>query len=136
MLDRITTGNAKDDGREFRFWFVGEIEKWCRQNALPFDARRYGFRNTGDLEVKWGTYKKGDIRHAWASCSGSMAMSILVRGDFTFLFRDPAAPRLCREVRLCDEGDYVIWREDVEHTWRMDEDSRIITLRWPWRGQT
>jgi hypothetical protein len=33
-------------------------------------------------------------------------------------------------VRLRNEGDYVIWREDMEHTWRMDEDSEILTLRW------
>lgn len=134
MLEKITTGNAKDDGREFRFWFVGEIETWCRQMGLPFDARRYGYRNRGDVEVKWGMYRRGDVRDAWAVCSGSMAMSILIRGDFTFMFRDPASLRH-REVRLCSEGDYVIWREDVEHTWRMDRDSEIITLRWPEGGQ-
>jgi cupin superfamily acireductone dioxygenase involved in methionine salvage len=58
------------------------------------------------------------------------AMSILIRGDFTFTFRELQAPNNCRKVRLKHEGDYVIWREDIEHTWQMQEDSVILTLRW------
>jgi len=130
MLADITTGNTKNDGRDFRFWFVGQIEKWCKENDIPFDGKRYGLRNTGDIEIKWGTYKKGELRDIWASCSDKRAMSILIRGDFTFIFREVEHHKKLREVRLMNEGDYVIWNEDVEHTWRMDEDSEIITLRW------
>jgi cupin superfamily acireductone dioxygenase involved in methionine salvage len=130
MLQDITTGNTKRDGREFGFWFVGRIEKWCRENDIPFDAKQYGLRNTGALEVKWGIYKKGELRNEWALRSDKTAMSILIRGDFTFIFRRADNHDEQREVRLVNEGDYVIWREDVEHTWRMDEDSEILTLRW------
>jgi cupin superfamily acireductone dioxygenase involved in methionine salvage len=131
MLQDITTGNTKKDGTEFSFWFVGQIEKWCKEKDMPFDAKRYGLRNTGDIEIKWGIYKKGELRNVWASSSEKTAMSILVRGDFTFIFRNIANHEEQKEVRLLNEGDYVIWREDVEHTWRMDEDSEILTLRWP-----
>jgi len=130
MLQDITTGNTKRDGSEFGFWFVGRIEKWCRENDIHFDAKRYGLRNTGDLEVKWGIYKKGELRNEWALRSDKTAMSILIRGDFTLIFRSVDNHDEQREVRLASEGDYVIWREDVEHTWRMDEDSEILTLRW------
>jgi hypothetical protein len=130
-LQDITTGNAKTDGREFRFWFVGQIEKWCKDNGKPFNAEYYSLRNTNDIEIKWGIYKKGEERDVWASPSDKTAMSILIRGDFTFIFRDVDNPDLQRKVRLKNEGDYVIWREDVEHTWRMEEDSEIVTLRWP-----
>lgn len=130
MLSDIASGNAKTDGREFRFWFIGKIEKWCSDNGIPFDKDKYGIRNTDEIEIKWGIYKKGDERDVWASCSGRTAMSILVRGDFTFHFREVQDHSKSRDVRLKDEGDYVIWREDVEHSWTMFKDSEILTLRW------
>ncbi len=130
MLSDITTGNAITDGKEFHFWFVGHIEKWCKENNISFDKERFGLRNTSDIEIKWGIYKKGEERSVWALYSDKTAMSILIRGDFTFTFRDADDHSKYREVRLKDEGDYVIWREDLEHTWRMDEDSIILTLRW------
>jgi hypothetical protein len=126
----ITTGNAKTDGSEFHFWFVGQIDKWCKKNNISFDEERFDLRNTGDIEIKWGIYKKGDVRDVWATCSDKIAMSILIRGDFTFFFRDVDDEGNQREVRLLNEGDYVIWRENVEHTWEMDKDSEILTLRW------
>jgi hypothetical protein len=130
MLSDITAGNAKTDGKEFRFWFVGQIDKWCRENNIVFDEKRYGLRRSRGIEVKWGSYRKEDIRTIWAECSDKIAMSILIRGDFIFYFRKPDDHTCTREVRLKHEGDYVIWREDVEHTWEMFEDSEILTLRW------
>lgn len=130
MLSDIVYGNAKHDGKAFRFWIVGQIEGWCKENNIPFDKEKYGLRNSGDIEVKWGIYKKGDVRDTWASCSDKTAMSILIRGDFTFIFRMTDNHDKYKEVRLKSQGDYVIWREDVEHAWRMDEDSEILTLRW------
>ncbi|MBI5409119.1 MAG: hypothetical protein HZA14_07120 [Nitrospirae bacterium] len=130
MLSDITSGNAKTDGKEFRFWFVGQIDQWCKENNIPFDKERFGLRHAEGIEVKWGIYKKDDVRTAWASCSGKTAMSILIRGDFIFHFREPGHPDQTKEVRLKNEGDYVIWREDVEHTWTMFEASEILTLRW------
>ena len=130
MLSDITTGNTKTDGQDFHFWFVGRVEKWCRENNIPFDKEQYGLRNTDDIEIKWGIYKKDEIRNVWASSADKTAMSILIRGDFIFIFREMQDHGKSREVRLKNEGDYVIWREDMEHTWRMDEDSVILTLRW------
>ncbi|MBI4682754.1 MAG: hypothetical protein HY757_06600 [Nitrospirae bacterium] len=130
MLSDITSGNTKTDGKEFSFWFVGQIEKWCKDNNKLFDPGRFGLRNTDDIEIKWGIHKKDDDRKVWASTSDRTAISILIRGDFTFVFREIDNHNQGREVRLKNEGDYVIWQEDVEHTWRMNEDSEILTLRW------
>ena len=130
MLKEITSGNAKTDGSDFSFWFVGQIEKWCKENKMPFDQEHYGLRNRNDIEIKWGMYRRGDERHIWAACSDKTAMSILVRGNSTFIFREADNHARQKEVSLREEGDYVLWREDVEHTWRMDEDSEILTLRW------
>ena len=130
MLKDITTGNAKKDGQEFRFWFVGHIEEWCKAHHMPFDPERFGLRNARDIETKWGIYRKDEVRDVYAPSSDKTAMSILIRGDFTFAFREADDHAACREVRLKAQGDYVIWREDVEHTWRMDEDSEILTIRW------
>jgi cupin superfamily acireductone dioxygenase involved in methionine salvage len=130
MIADITTGNTKTDGSEFRFWFVGQIDQWCRENNIPFDEKKYGLRNTSGIEIKWGIYKKEETRTIWASCSDKIAMSILIRGDFIFYFREPGGHDDIREVRLRKEGDYAIWRENVEHTWKMFEDSEILTIRW------
>ena len=130
MLSDITTGNTKKDGSEFRFWFVGQIETWCREKGVTFDAEKFGLRNTGDIEIKWGIYNKGDFRTHWVPCSDKTAMSILIRGAFTFIFRETDNHSNSRVVSLMKEGDYVIWREDVEHSWNMDKDSEILTLRW------
>ncbi|MEW6600437.1 MAG: hypothetical protein AB1499_05655 [Nitrospirota bacterium] len=130
MLPDITSGNAKRDGKEFRFWFVGRIQEWCRANSTPFVPERFGLRDSSNIEIKWGIYRKEEVRNVWAPCSDKTAISILVRGDFTFEFREADDHTKSREVRLTSEGDYVIWREDVEHTWRMDEDSEILTIRW------
>jgi len=129
----ITTGNARADGSEFRYWFVGSIEKWCGENNIPFDTERFGLRNTGSLEMKWGIYKKGDVRPEWAACSDMTGMSILIRGDSTFFFREKSGRGNSREVRLTKEGDYVIWTEDLEHSWEMLEDSVFLTIRWKTR---
>lgn len=130
MDNKITTGNAFEDGKDFRFWFAGNIEKWCSENGITFDAERYGLRNTEEIELKWGVYNKGEERTVWASSSSMTGISILIRGDSTFSFRDGQTHDECKEVLLSSEGDYVIWMESLEHTWKMNEDSVFLTLRW------
>jgi hypothetical protein len=130
MINDITTGNAATDGNDFSCWFVGRIEEWCKEKGIPFDTGKFGLRNTPDIEIKWGIYKEGDERTEFAGCSDRTAMSILIRGDLLFKFINPEDRGKSREVRLKAEGDYVILKEDVLHTWRMDKDSVILTLRW------
>ena len=72
MLPDITTGNTKTDGQDFHFWFVGRVEKWCRENNIPFDKEKYGLRSTDDIEIKWGISSelcKWDFKY-YAYCGG------------------------------------------------------------------
>jgi len=131
MFQDIKTGNAIIDGKDFRFWIVGRIEHWCRENNIPFDTEKYSLRSSDSVEIKWGIYNKGDSRPEWASCSSMVGMSILITGDSTFYFREVNDPVKYREVSLKSEGDYVLWREEVEHTWEIHEDSTFLTIRWP-----
>ena len=57
-------------------------------------------------------------------------MSLLVRGRFLLRFRSPQFRDKVTEQRLVREGDYAIWDTDVEHTWVVEEDSVIFTIRW------
>ena len=131
MFQEIKTGNTITDGKEFRFWVVGRVEQWCKARNIPFDPEKYGLRNSSNIEVKWGIYEKGDSRSEWASCSSMIGMSILIRGDAAFYFRDVKDQINYKEVRLKNEGDYVLWKEEVEHTWKIHENSVFLTLRWP-----
>ncbi len=78
MLSDITTGNTKTDGQDFRFWFVGGIEQWCKEN---------------------------EVRTVWAASSDKTAMSIMIRGDFIFIFRE------VQDHSRCKEGNLLEYRE-------------------------
>ena len=131
MQSEILRGNAVVDGRDFHHWFVGPLENWCRANVLELDCTQFALRDTVVLEVKWGVHPAGQDRPGgWAPPSDKISLGILVRGDFLFRFRDPDLPSTLVENRLSDEGDYVIWREDVEHSWRALDESVILTVRW------
>lgn len=75
------------------------------------------------VELKWAHHGAGESRDAWAEGSGDNSISILVRGRFVIVFED-------REVLLENEGDFVLWSGEERHTWRAEEDSTIITVRW------
>ena len=78
-----------------------------------------------NLEVKWGRHQAGEERADW-SRSDAFSLAILIHGRFRFLFSD-------REQLLETEGDFVIWEPGTAHGWRAEEDSLVITIRWPSR---
>src|SRR5579883_1397629 len=112
-------GNAARDGVNHRQWFLG-----------PFLDETTG-RRTDHLEIKWGTHPKGQTRESWSPGAGMTTISILVRGRFRIDFRDPNMPSAIEPIVLREEGDYVLWTSDVEHTWQAEEDSVVVTVRWP-----
>lgn len=130
MHGKITQGNAIQDGSLFDQWFIGDLKTWVNKRSLNFDKGQIGLRDTDKLEVKWGIYVKGDRRTDWAHSTTKTAVSILVSGSFSFSFRSPDDPSRSSVVSLENEGDYVIWKEDVEHTWKASEDSVVITIKW------
>lgn len=112
MLSNVVTGNASVEAGKWRGWFIGEF-------VTPTDDPR----STSDLEVKWGVHRAGDRRSQWAEPSATTTLSILVSDRFWVQFPDG-------EVLLADQGDYVLWQPGVAHSWWVEADSVILTVRW------
>lgn len=110
---RPVTGNAAAASRNTRGWFLGHF--------MPGEGNP--LRNT-DLEVKWFTHAKGETRPEWSPASSVRTLNILVRGRFALLFPD-------HEVLLEKEGDFVLFGPDIAHSFRSEEESLVLTVRWP-----
>ena len=123
---QITFGNAGTDGAGFKGWFMGDLNRWAPKD----DAAAFGLRQSSIIEMKWGVHRAGETRREWAPCSNNSTLSLLVRGKFLARFRKPNNPDAVIERRLVREGDYAIWGTDLEHTWVVEEDSVIFTIRW------
>jgi hypothetical protein len=126
----LTHGNAAKDGAHARSWFVGDLANWLGGGAAATDPRTFGLRQSAAVEMKWGVHRAGDTRPDWAECVEKLTMSLLIRGGFLLQFRSPVARNHITERRLQHEGDYVIWGANLEHTWVVEQDSVILTIRW------
>lgn len=107
-------GNAADDGKgSARGWILGH-----------FLDSSHGVRATNDVEVKWGIHPAGDKRAEWTTGDQRTTMLLLVEGRFTVSLTDG-------RVELTRQGDYALWGPGTDHTWEADEDSIVLTVRWP-----
>lgn len=113
MADNWHAGNAHTDGAPRRGWLVGHfIED-------PDDIRA-----TNDVEIKWGVHPAGEERDAWVTDDFRTTVIVLVRGRFRLNLRSES-------FLLETEGDYVMWGAGIDHSWRAETDSVVITFRWP-----
>jgi hypothetical protein len=90
--------------------------------ALPW--RLDGVRASEAVEIKWGIHPAGDDRGDWQADEQRTTVVLLVKGRF----------RLELTVGtfvLEKEGDYAIWGPGIDHSWHAEEDSVVITIRWP-----
>lgn len=124
---QLTGGNAGADGRDFGFWFVGDLQRWAAKRQ---EAPDFGLRQSSAVEMKWGLHRAGEGRGEWAVCSNKHTMSLLVSGKFLLRFRSPSVLERIEERRLQQSGDYALWGTDLEHTWIVEEDALIMTVRW------
>jgi quercetin dioxygenase-like cupin family protein len=113
MQSQVVFGNAHTEGACRSGWFIGHF-------IAPTDDPR----STPTLEVKWAVYEAGDGRVQWATNVEATSLAILIKGRFRFQFPD-------QEVLLSHEGDYVLWSPGVPHCWSAEEDSTILSVRWP-----
>jgi mannose-6-phosphate isomerase-like protein (cupin superfamily) len=107
------SGNVAVASRDTRGWFLGHF--------MPGDDNPL---RTSELELKWFTHAKGETRSEWAPGNPVKTLNILMRGRFILLFPD-------REVVLEREGDFVLFGPDVPHSFRSEEESLVLTVRWP-----
>ncbi|MEZ0071452.1 signal peptidase I [Planotetraspora sp. GP83] len=114
MADNWYTGNATDDADQHRGWLLGHF----------IDPSRGAVRRTEALEIKWGIHPKGQQRPEWVSDDQRTALLLLVQGCFRLDLS-------VGSITLERQGDYVVWGPGIDHSWQAEEDSVVITVRWP-----
>ncbi len=105
-------GNAGVDGDERRGWFVGAL-------LDPGNVR-----TSRDVEIRWGAYTAGDWQEDWFEDDKRTTVFLLVSGRLRIDL--PVGTAV-----LAEQGDYAIWGPGIGHSWRAEEDSVVITIRWP-----
>lgn len=108
------SGNAADESDDYRGWLVGHF----------VDPGRGPVRQTTNLEIKWGIHPAGQKRPEWTESEERSTLVILVSGRFRV---DLSAG----SVTLERQGDYLTWGPGIDHSWQAEEDSVVITVRWP-----
>jgi hypothetical protein len=112
MDDGVYVGNAGRDATGNRGWLLGHFKE-------QGDPRR-----SDAVEVKWGVHPRGEQRAQWVQGEMRTALLVLITGRFRMEFRG-------RSVLLERQGDYVVWGQGVDHSWFAEDDSVVMTLRWP-----
>ncbi|MFB7932089.1 MULTISPECIES: signal peptidase I [Streptomyces] len=112
MDDSVYVGNAGVDAALDRGWLLGHFKGGG-------DPRR-----SEAVEVKWGVHPKGDERAEWVRGEERTALLVLISGRFRVELPG-------RGVVLERQGDYVVWGRGVDHSWVAEEESVVLTVRWP-----
>ncbi|WP_307834243.1 signal peptidase I [Paractinoplanes lichenicola] len=108
----IYVGKADLDAPGEQGWLLGHFRP-------PGDPR-----HSTDVEIKWGRHPKGDRRAKWVTGEQRTALLILISGRFHVELPD-------RTVILTEPGDYVVWGKGVDHSWLAEQESVVLTVRWP-----
>ena len=117
-MDSFAHGNASVDGHGRGGWYLGHM--------VP--GGEEALRSSSQVEVKWGVHAAGSPRKGWVANTEATTLSVLVRGRFRILF--PEA-----DVLLEREGDYALWPPGLPHHWVAEDDSVVLTVRWPSRPE-
>jgi mannose-6-phosphate isomerase-like protein (cupin superfamily) len=112
------TGNAVDDGGARRGWLVGHF--------VDDDP----VRRSADVEVKWALHPAGEERTEWVTGEQRTALVLLVSGRFRMWFAASEGDER-EEVVLVRQGDYVLWTPGTDHVWHAEQDTVVVTIRWP-----
>jgi hypothetical protein len=113
-------GNAGEDANLYRGWLVGH-----------FVDDTDDVRHSKDVEVKWGIHPAGDERTEWSAGVHDRTILILVSGRWRLDLAVDGQHDNPTTILLDTPGDYVIWDHGVDHHWRAEEASVMITVRWP-----
>jgi mannose-6-phosphate isomerase-like protein (cupin superfamily) len=112
VSDTIYVGNAGADAAGDKGWLLGHFKP-------PGDPR-----HSADVEIKWGVHPPGDRRAEWVRGEHRTALLVLISGRFRVELPG-------RSVLLAESGDYVVWGHGVDHSWHAEEQSVVMTVRWP-----
>jgi len=110
-------GNAALDQVRETGWFIGQ-----------FVPPELGLRHQTDLEMKWGMHPDGDKRvRPWAH-GRATTISVLIRGKLIVSFH---ATDGAQTATLATEGDYLVYRPDVVHSWEAVGETLVLSIRFP-----
>ncbi len=112
VSDGVYVGNAGRDAALDRGWLLGHF----KDAGDP--------RHSEAVEIKWGVHPRGDERSQWVQGEERTALLVLVSGRFRVELPG-------RSVVLEEQGDYVVWGRGVDHSWFAEEESVVLTVRWP-----
>ncbi|MEU9139946.1 signal peptidase I [Streptomyces sp. NPDC048404] len=112
MTDSVYVGNAGKDAALDRGWLLGHF----KDASDP--------RHSEAVEIKWGVHPQGDERALWVTGEERTALLVLISGRFRVELPG-------RRVLLAEQGDYVVWGRGVDHSWFAEEESVVLTVRWP-----
>ncbi|MFD0730973.1 cupin domain-containing protein [Planotetraspora mira] len=111
-LTNVYVGRADVDAAGDRGWLLGHFK--------PLGD----VRHSEDVEIKWGVHPRGDERAQWVTGEHRTALLILISGRFRVELPG-------RSVVLAEQGDYIVWGHGVDHSWHAEEESVVLTVRWP-----
>jgi quercetin dioxygenase-like cupin family protein len=114
VADNWYAGNANDDASQHRGWLLGHFI-----NPAVGAARA-----TSALEVKWGIHPAGQKRSEWTTAEQRSTLVLLISGKFRI-------DLTVGNVTLERQGDYITWGPGIDHSWLAEQDSIVITVRWP-----
>ncbi|MEW2632296.1 signal peptidase I [Streptomyces sp. NPDC048389] len=108
----VYVGNAGKDAALDHGWLLGHFK-------VAGDPR-----HSEAVEIKWGVHPPGEERAGWVAGERRTALLVLISGRFRVRFPG-------RDVLLEKQGDYVVWGRGVGHSWVAEEESVVLTVRWP-----
>ncbi len=114
---RWRTGNAAEDGADYRGWILGH-----------FIAPASDVRCTHEVEVTWGVHAADERRVQWACDEQRTTLVLLIQGQFRI---DLAGENGVDNVVLTGQGEYLLWGPEGAHRWHAEQASTVLTLRWP-----
>jgi hypothetical protein len=112
VMEQVYVGNASVDAAGDRGWLLGHFK--------PVDDARH----SDEVEIKWGVHPPGDQRAQWVTGEKRTALLLLISGRFRVELPG-------HSVLLAKQGDYVVWGQGVDHSWCAEEESVVLTVRWP-----
>jgi len=113
MADNWHVGNAATDGQPWRGWIIGHF--------IDGDAP---IRTSEEVEVKWGIHPAGEERANWQTTEHRTTVLVLIQGRFQINMS-------VHGHTLQQQGDYAMWGPGIGHSWKAEEDSVVLTIRWP-----
>lgn len=83
-------------------------------------------RGTEDVEVKWFFHRAGQQREQWVTGETATTLCTLIRAEFRVHLSTGT-------YKVAREGDFVMCAPSINHLWQADQESLVLSIRWPSR---